>query len=182
MADDCPWFAVMTKPSAEAKADADLRRQGYMTFFPFERVREKRKIPNRPQQHRIVLVDKPLFSRYLFVMPRAGQGLYAVNSTPSVSTVVCLGGQPLRIPDPTITALMDRCGEDGLYRHRDTLERKAFPSGATIRFAVSSPLAGLVAQVAEDMGKSVKVVLQMLGVEREVFADPAALEILSETT
>lgn len=178
---NCPWFAVMTKPGLEGKANADLKRQGFMTFFPFERVRQKRKIPNRPQ-HRIVEVEKPLFSRYLFVMLREGQGLYAVSRTPSVAAVVSLGGYPLRIPDATITALMERCGEDGLFRFHNVADRKPLQTGATIRFAMTSPLAGLVALVAEDMGRSVRVVMQMFGADREVYADPKALEILSETS
>lgn len=171
------WFAAMTKPGAEWDADFELKLLGFETFLPFERVRQRRKVPNRPQ-HIVVEVEKPLYSRYLFVALQPGQSLYAVNTAAAVSTVVHMAGEPLRIPDAAITALMERCDEEGMFRYRDAVRRPRIEPGAAVRFAADSPLYGLVAQVAEDLGKSVLVVMEMFGAPMEVQVPPELLEVL----
>lgn len=165
------WFAAMTKPGAEWEADFELKLLGFETFLPFERVRQRRKVPNRPQ-HVVVELEKPLYSRYLFVALQPGQSLYAVNTAAAVSTVVHMAGEPLCIPDAAITALMERCGSDGLFRHRDTLVRQRLSVGAYVKFLENGPLFGLVAQVAADLGKNIRVVTRLFGVEVEVSTAP----------
>jgi transcription antitermination factor NusG len=175
-----PWYAVMTRPGMEAKAAADLKRQGFWTFYPFERVRVRRKIPNR-NAHLVTTVERPYFSRYIFLMVRQGQSLYRVNNTPSVSTVVYMGGAPLRVPDSAMEAIMSRADEAGLVGELDEVARHKFPAGQMLRFCDESPLRGLIVTVADDMGKSIRVVAEMFGVEREIIADPKHVEILKET-
>lgn len=175
------WYAVMTKANAEGKADAELRRLGYHTFYPFERVRQKRKIPNRPN-HRIVEVERPIYSRYLFVYVQPHQGFKPVSDADAVSAVVSVRGAPLRIPDRAINALMECCGEDGLYRHRDAVSRERLRVGVPVQFLEDGPLYGLVAQVAQDLGESVRVVMQMFGADREIITKPENLKELKKAS
>jgi len=175
------WHAVMTKAGCEQRADAELRRLGFMTFFPFERVRQKRKIPNR-NAHQIVEVERPLYPRYLFALVRHGQSIRPINDAASVSCVVSTKGAPLCIPSATITALMERCGSDGLYRHRDAVARERLTVGVPVRFLEDGPFYGLMAQVAQDLGKSVRVVMQMFGAEMEVTTAPENLRILQRAS
>ena len=171
------WHAVMTKPALEGKADAELRRLGYNTFFPFERVTEKRKLRG-VNRHRVVQVDKPLYPRYLFVFVPAGQSVRPINEAAAVSCIVSNRGAPLRIPESTISTLMDCCGRDGLYRKRDTVARVPFEVGVPVRFLEDAPFYGLVAHVAADLGKSVRVVMEMFGAPMEITTAPENLRRL----
>lgn len=175
------WHAVMTKAGCEAKADLEIRRLGFMTFYPFEKVRQKRKIPNR-NAHQIVDVERPLYPRYLFALVRDGQSVRPINDAAPVSCIVSTKGAPLRIPDATITLLMDRCGEDGLYRHRDAVARERLAVGVPVRFLEGGPFYGLVATVAADLGKSIRVTMQMFGVPMKVTTTLENLRILQQAS
>lgn len=173
--DHPPWFAVMTNPKSEAKADMELRRSGFRTFYPFDRFRRRR---TRPGTRKVVAewVEKPHFNRYIFVCIPHHRSIYEVNETNGVSTVVYLGEKPLRIPDAVMDELMDRGDERGVIVEIDELanvERARLAPGTPIRFAENSPFAGLISQVSIDTGKAVRVWLEILGVEREVAVSPS---------
>ncbi len=179
---DAPWYAVMTRAGMEGKADADLRRQGFTTFYPFERVRLRRKIP-RQDKYLVTTVERPLFSRYLFVMLRHGQAMRAINDTASVSTVVYMAGAPLRIPPRVMDAIMAKADERGLVQERDesaAAPRRTLAKGTRVRFADNTPFAGLVAMVAADLGKSVKVVGAMFMGGCEINVDPVHIVPLAQ--
>lgn len=179
---DAPWYAVMTRAGMEGKADADLRRQGFTTFYPFERVRLRRKIP-RQEKYLVTTVERPLFSRYLFVMLRPGQAMRAINDTGSVSTVVYMGGAPLCIPPSVMDAIMARADGRGLVQERDEASAPArvpMAAGTRVKFAEHTPFSGLVAMVAADLGKSVKVVGAMFMGGCEINVDPAHIVPLAE--
>ncbi len=177
MTEDGPtWYAVMTGPRMEETADANLRQQEYATFYPFERVRQRRKIPRR-EQYIIEWVNKPYFPRYLFVAIRHDhEGLYAVNKTDGVSTVVYCGDEPLPIPHDVMDELMSRADVKGIVREIDTLARKKFAKGEQVKFLEESPFAGFLATVALDSGKAVRVWIETLGRMSEVSVPPELLE------
>ena len=54
------WYVVHTHPNGEARAEHNLRRQGFHTYLPryLRRTRHARKTQ---------LVPRPLFPRYVFV-------------------------------------------------------------------------------------------------------------------
>lgn len=171
--DDTPrWYPVMTKPQSEAIADAQLRRQGILTFCPMHRVRRRRKMANR-NAFKVEDVERPYFSGYLFVGLRWGQGLYRVNETPAVSTVVYNGQYPLHVPHPVMSALMAMVDEDGMVGEEDrTTTRFQGKPGDAIRFTSDSPFANFVATIASidgvDERHEIRVWLQMLGSRREI--------------
>lgn len=172
---DAPWFAVMTNPRAEAKADMELRRNGFRTFYPFDRFRRRR---TRPGTRKVVAewVERPHFNRYIFVKVPRHRSIYEVNETNGVSTVVYLGEKPLRIPDDVMDELMARCDDRGVIVEIDELAnegRARMAPGTPVRFADNSPFAGLMSQVSVDSGKSIRVWLEILGGEREVAVSPS---------
>lgn len=183
--DDPWWFAVHTRAQQELVADRNLRRKGYYTFFPFDRIRRRRKIAGQ-DRHVIEWIDVPYFSRYIFVglfSPQQSTGPINSEDVDGVSTVVRgLTGTPLRIPTPVIQELMTRGEPDapGLMRVVDLVERKKFETGAMVQFRDNTPLAGLIAEVALDAGKEVRLFLDVLGARREISAAPSAIAEIAD--
>ena len=160
------WYAVHSRPCQEGLADTNLRAQGYLTFYPFERVRRRRRITGTTR-FAIQWVEVAHFPRYLFVALRKdGESLYAVNETLGVATVVYAGGEPLEVPHDVMDELTARLGLDG-----DAGTVKYAP-GQEVRFVEESPLAGLVAAVAVDKGKAVRLWIDVLGQKRGLTVDP----------
>lgn len=171
------WYAVHARPTLEARANEQLKRQGIATFYPFTRRKVRRKVPGR-DQHVLVEVERPYFSGYLFVGLRPDQSLYEVNNTPAVSTVIYTTPDPetaaaLRIPEPVIDRLMDLTDCGGRYIEPDELVH-LFPGkpGDRITFKPDTPFqhfVGEVSSIAElDRTGQIKVWLQLLGGLREV--------------
>jgi transcription antitermination factor NusG len=167
------WFAVMTTPRGEEIANRNLKRLGYYTFYPFQRVRRLRKRANI-EKHVVEWINKPYFPGYLFIAVRDGQGLYQVKGTEGVSTVVLCGGVPLEIP----TAVMDRLmkiADDGMVGSVDNVSRKPYKPGQTVKFTDNSPMSGLLAQISLDNGKEVRLWMKYLGANRLITVDPSVI-------
>jgi transcription antitermination factor NusG len=169
------WYAVMTAPGCEWKADMWLRRRGYWTWLPFIKVKKTIKRANS-NARKIVIEDRPYYRRYLFVAFRyEGDNFADVHAALGVSTVVKapMSGQPLQIPLPVMEELMamgDGCGYMG---ERNEVSRKRWKRGEEIRFKDASPFAGFVAQVlSDDGGKELRVAMEFFGGLREVAVKP----------
>lgn len=191
-AESDPWYAVMTRPGMEQKADRALRERGFMTFYPFTRERKYRKRPGSQKRH-IVEIERPYFSRYLFIVLRWGQSVYAVNEAPGVSTVVYFGGHPLHIPDDVMGEIIRMADPEpadendrGMVGFTDLTEpavsekREPLAVGTKILHGDNSPFAGLVSQIAFDDGNKIRVWLRMLGVVKPALIDSSMIaEIVS---
>ena len=104
------WYVVYTQPNGESRADAHLRRQGYVTFLP-------KLLRRRRHARKIELVSRPLFPRYIFVkMDIASQGWHAIRSTFGVTGLV--GGEtgPQPVQDGIVESILAGQGEDGFFR------------------------------------------------------------------
>jgi len=168
------WYAVMTSPRSEEVVTRDLKRSGYWTFYPFERVRRRRKRPN-VDKYLVEWINRPLYSRYVFVAVKDGQGLYGVTETDGVVTVVCSGNEPLEIPHSVMERLIEQADSKGQVGAVDLVARPRFKPGQAVRFQDNSPMSGLLAQIALDNGKEVRVWLDVLGARRLIGVDPAAV-------
>lgn len=165
------WYAVHTRSQMEEKAFVELKRLGLEVFYPFTRVRRRRR---KPGTTRFIIewIDKPFFSRYLFVGLEHDGQIGIVNAEDTVSTIVSLGGTAMRIPNKIIDRLMDLTDERGLVGAIDLTARPRFMSGVEVRLKQDHPLAGIVGEVVRDAGREVVVLLQMLGATREILVDP----------
>ena len=191
------WYAVHTKPRLEERASYYLRRQGYRTFYPFTRETKfmGRKLGpgGKPHQGRRVVVESPLFSRYIFVaLVRHRDNLFDVNETYGVSTTVRTpSGEPLEIPAPVITSLMSitdlitdeedpKAGCHLVVPERRAgllkVTRKEHPfkgkPGDMLQMKDRAPLYGLCVQLAsiahlDDRGE-ISIFLDMFGKNQEV--------------
>lgn len=160
------WFVVHSRPRQEGDADAQLRQLGYETFYPFERVKRRRKLPHG--KVRLEEVELPHFPRYLFVGLEEGQSLYHVNNAAAVSTVLYLGPQPLRVPEAVIDALIEACDDSGAIIVKDTTKRPPFEGkpGDNVQF-LEGPFAGFIGCIATidtyDKTGRIKAWLDILG-------------------
>lgn len=153
------WYAVQTKPRAEAVAREHLERQGFSCLYP----RLRRNLPTAEGMRARI---ESLFPRYLFLRSDAGvQSLAPVRSTRGCIGLVRFGGQPARVPDAVIGALRARLdGDDGVAR----LDPPALVPGQSVRIA-DGPFAGLSAVFRTAEGRErVRLLLSLLGQPREV--------------
>jgi len=160
------WFAVMTKPRAEAEAQICLTRQGFQTLF----ARTRRTV--RAASGMVVRTES-LFPRYVFIHSDPSlQSLEPVRSTRGVSAIVRFGGLPAAVPDAVIDQIRARMD------HQDGFVRLAPPEllpGVKVRIN-EGPLSGLDAIFTAKHGDDrVRLLLTLLGSEREIVVPRSAL-------
>lgn len=169
--DDPAWYAVHTHPQSEAVADCELRRLGYMTWYPFHRVRLRRKRPGS-HAYRVEWVERAYFPRYTFVAVRPANGIGSAMRANGVSSIVQFNGEPLEIPLPVMEELMARADQDGMIGESDLTARQRLASGQELCLDGNTPLSGLLAQVELDTGKEVRLWVEMFGAKRLLRTSP----------
>ena len=97
------WYAVYTRPHAEATALEHLLRQGYEAYLP-----RYRTWVSHARRRQLAL--RPLFPRYLFAgLDRATTRWRPILSTAGISGVVRAGDEPAPVPPDVVAAI--RAGE-----------------------------------------------------------------------
>jgi transcription elongation factor/antiterminator RfaH len=150
------WYVVHTLPLSEARAQAQLENQEFLTFLPKRRktVRHARKLTG---------VLAPFFPRYLFVVLDLARDQWrSVNGTFGVARLVMQGDQPAPVPHGVVEALFASADDCGLLQLRQN-----FKVGAPVRLA-TGPFAERLAILdrLDDSGR-IRVLLDLLG--RQVF-------------
>jgi transcriptional antiterminator RfaH len=149
------WYLVHAKPQGEAKAQANLGRQGYEVYFP--RVRELARHSGRWRER-----IGPLFPRYLFVRLDEGRDDFGpIHSTLGVAALVRFGSNYTIVAESVIRELRNRADpESGLHR---LTPRASFAAGSRVRL-LSGPLEGLEGVFQCETGSDrVTVLLDILG-------------------
>jgi transcription antitermination factor NusG len=106
---------------------------------------------------------------------RDGEGLYRVNEADGVSTVVYSGDKPLEVPHAVMDELMALGDGDGLVGAIDRVTRTPYMPGRRVRFVDGNPMAGLIAQIALDTGKEIRLWVNMLGGRRQIVVNPSVV-------
>src|SRR6202023_286489 len=150
----------------EARADLNLRRQGFATYLP-------RYLRKRRHARRNEIVAAPLFPRYLFVaVDLAHDRWRVIQSTFGVSHLVVVGGAPLPVPDRVVNAI--RARED-----RDGYVALGLPAGigpgTRVRLidGIFADAKGILDRIADD--RRVAILLDLLGREVRVFVPAASV-------
>jgi len=146
------WYLVHTKPRQEKCALENLQRQAYPCYLPT--------LPSeRLRQGALVVMDEPLFPRYLFI--RLGQGDSAqswapIRSTKGVNCLVRFGVEPAKVADSLVEAL--RAQEASVQAEPERL----FKPGERVRLT-QAPFAGIegIYQMA-DGERRVMVLIELL--------------------
>ena len=146
------WYAVHTLPTAELRAQTNLRNQDFRTFLPkrYKTIRHAR---------RLLTVAAAFFPRYLFVAFDAQQRQWRrINGTFGVSRLVMRGEAPHPVPSGVVEALLAASDADGFLQHG--LELKV---GSPVRL-LAGPFAEQLA-ILEDLDDAgrVRVLLDILG-------------------
>jgi len=160
------WYVVHTQPNGEARADLNLRRQGFSTYLP-------RYARGRRHARRHDVVARPLFPRYLFVaLDPARDRWRSIHSTFGVSHLVAAGEDPLSVPDGVVDEIRARETHDGFVRLG--LPAGVRP-GSAVRLidGIFSEATGVLERIAD--ANRVAILLQLLGREVRVFVSPACL-------
>lgn len=151
------WFVVQTQPRKEVHAGLNLANQGFRSFLP-----RIRKTTRHARRTRTGLA--PLFPRYLFVSLDLGRERWrSVNGTFGVSRLVSHGGWPTPVPAGLVEdliAIMEDVGAVDL--------RYALTPGERVRF-LNGPFAETIGRLValDDAGRA-RVLLELLGSEREI--------------
>ncbi len=156
------WYVVQTQVNGEAKAAANLLRQGYGIYLP-------RYLKRRRHARKVDFVAKPLFPRYLFVaIDVATQRWRSIRSTFGVSHLVANGDVPALAPDDVIAALKAREDEKGFIKMD---ARPKFAAGDRVRVLAGAfmDFAGLFDGVSDR--DRVAILLEMLGGKIRVHLD-----------
>jgi transcriptional antiterminator RfaH len=152
------WYAAALQLHADAMARAHLERQGFSVFAPvlIRTVRHARQFVTR---------RVPLFPGYLFVRLELGRDRWrAVNGTRGVRALLTAGDVPARVPLAVIEGLL-----------AVEAARTELPEGASLEI-VAGPFTGLVGRLSQlDGAARVTVLLQLVGAERAVSVDRAAV-------
>src|SRR5215469_15530779 len=102
-----PWACVYTHPQAEAWAQTNLQRAGYETLLPLMRVRRRDRVV-RSLWH---IVERPLFSRYLFVRFDHTEASWSpIRAAPGVRDILRDRDKVLYAPEAVVSALQARYG------------------------------------------------------------------------
>jgi transcriptional antiterminator RfaH len=147
------WCAVNTQPLKEARADENLRRQGFRSWVPrFQRTRK--------HARRVDQILAPLFPSYLFVkLDLETERWRSINGTFGVIRLLSNGDTPVAVPDGLVEEIMKRCDASGvvvLPQHRLTV-------GKAVRVE-TGPFAQLEGLVQEMRGRDrVVLLLNLLG-------------------
>lgn len=165
-----PTYVAYTSPQCETVVRDQLKVMGFRPYMPIERsmktVRRKR-----------VEVEKPLFSRYLFVELQPMQDWSAILAVKGVEDVLRNNDVPSRVPSAWIDMLR-KMEEAGSFDRRAGVQ--PFKIGESVRIS-DGPFAGLQAQIQSFVTKltnvqahrRAKLLLQFLG---SIEVDVVALE------
>lgn len=125
------WFAIQTRPNAEAAAEAQLRALPVETLLPLAR-RPVRHATRTPQ-----MVLRPLFPGYLFARFCASLSLRMVRYSRGVLRVLGSAEHPCAVEDSIVANIRERIGLNGCVE----LDERPFGAGDAVRIT-AGPLAG----------------------------------------
>jgi transcriptional antiterminator RfaH len=154
------WYLVHTKPLAERTAQANLERQGYVTYLP-------RLLQIARRQQRWLESVGPLFPRYLFLhLDAQQQSLRPVHSTIGVSNIVRFGMRCTVVRDEVIEELRSRADPaTGLHKLQAAAR---FARGTRVRIT-AGPFCGINGIFERaDGDERVMILLNLLGHEMPV--------------
>ena len=102
------WYVVSTQPHQEARAETNLRRQGYEAWLP-------KLLRQRRHARRVDTTKAPLFPGYLFItLEPQVQTWRAINSTFGVRHILCHGELPRPIERGFVEALKETTDDSGV--------------------------------------------------------------------
>jgi transcriptional antiterminator RfaH len=143
------WYALYTKPNAEAQVARNLLARGFTTFLPL--------LPTRPGERL-----QPLFPTYLFLRcDMETVGMADLFWIPGLRRIVSFNGRPAVVPDEAIELIRQRLAQ---IKAQGGLPCHHFKPGDKVVIE-EGPLAGLEGIFQGPMGPAerVQVLIHFLG-------------------
>jgi transcriptional antiterminator RfaH len=161
------WYLVYSKPRQELCSLENLERQGFECFLPLIAVEKlRRKV--------IVVVQEPLFPRYLFIRLDAsqeGRSWNPIRSTTGVSRLVSFGQVPAKVEDLLVDTIRASLADVGV-------QKRHFEVGEVLRIN-DGPFAGLEAIYQMPDGEArVMVLIDILSKKVSLSIEPPSLSKL----
>ncbi|MFB0899690.1 MAG: transcription/translation regulatory transformer protein RfaH [Polaromonas sp.] len=158
------WYLVYSKPRQELCSLENLERQGFECFLPLIAVEKLRR-------KMIVVLQEPLFPRYLFIRLDAsqeGRSWNPIRSTTGVSRLVTFGQIPAKIEDQLVEAIRSSVSGVGV-------RQRHFEPGEVVRIN-DGPFAGLEAIYQMPDGEArVMVLIDILSKKVSLSVEPPSL-------
>ncbi len=143
------WYAVHCKPRQDARAEQQLRNQGYETFRPLVKVRSHRAEGVRDSV-------ESMFPRYLFIrLDTVTENWAPIRSTRGVAGLVRWGDHVPTVPDEVIEHLQATMDTDGCL---DLTGRSPYQPNDRVRIT-EGPFAGYQALYVANTGQERVIVL-----------------------
>ena len=158
------WYLVYSKPRQELCSLENLERQGFECFLPLIAVEKlRRKV--------IVVVQEPLFPRYLFIRLDAsqeGRSWTPIRSTTGVSRLVTFGQVPAKVDDQLVEIIRSTVSDASVMQRH-------FEPGELVRIN-DGPFAGLEAVYQMPDGEArVMVLIDILNKKVSLSIEPPSL-------
>jgi transcriptional antiterminator RfaH len=156
------WYLIHSKPRQEKVALENLERQGYPCYLPVLRLEKLRR-------GALVVLDEPLFSRYLFVQldtDSSARSWTPIHSTRGVSRLVRFGVEPARVDDALVAYLRQQQAQE---------VKRLFEPGQRVK-VIEGAFAGVEGVFQIDDGQARAMVLIEL-LSRQVRLPVAAAQL-----
>ena len=160
------WYVAYTQPKREQVATDNLLQQGFEAYLPLYRTLQKAQKKPCPG-------FEPMFPRYAFFKPDAGQSLSAARSTRGVAFVLSFGCQPAVLKDEVVEFIRQFERQRNLI---DIHQLSPFQAGAKVTL-VEESLIGIEGLVTSVSGKRVNVLIQILGGFRKLSVEHHQLRL-----
>lgn len=158
------WHAFYTEPRCELQVRWAIQALGFDAYVPTFRV----EIRHGRQGHRGIktrIDHRPAFTRYVFAKFDERDDWGAINSVKGLLHPVSNNGAPCRIPDVLIDEIK-RLESIGWF-DKVTEKSSRLQPGQRVR-VTEGPLADRLGEFVGDQGKTVEVLMEMLGGARAV--------------
>ncbi len=139
------WYAVLTKPKQEQRAETNLRAWNIEAFTP--KFKDRRRRRKQGTNYSV----KPLFPRYVFAHFNPQCCLHQVTFTRGVHSIVRFGDSLARIDDKIISIIQLRMDEEGLVRVGEELK---YGDPVVIEYG---PFKSLIGIFERDVGEAERV-------------------------
>ena len=157
------WYVVYTQTGAELVAQAQLRNQGFNSYFP----RYSKLIRHSRREKKII---KPLFPRYIFVqIDLSHQRWRSINGTRGVSYLITMGEKPTPLPHGIVEEIISRESSDHLIEIKQI---PAYKKGEMLEIT-SGALSDQVGKFLRmDNRERIIMLLDLLGRNIEIHMQP----------
>lgn len=144
------WYAALCKPQQDARAEDNLRAQGFEVLRPLARLHRRR-------QGKRCVVTESLFPRYLFIhLDDVAENWAPIRSTLGLAGLVRFGGHAVAVPGSVIDAI--RCRLQGPGCCVDLTDDNQHKPGDRIRIT-DGPFAGQEALFQARSGEQRVIIL-----------------------